>query len=49
MDNFKFLGNYNIQNWLNKLNTLTDEDWSVYSFRQDTYEVHNQTKTIPIL
>ena len=49
MDNFKFLGNYNIENWLNKLNTLTDEDWSVYSFRQDEYEVHRQTKTIPIL
>ena len=49
MDNFKFLGNYDIQNWLSKLNTLTDEDWNVYSFRQDTYEVHKQTKTIPIL
>lgn len=49
MDNFKFLGNYNIENWLNKLNTLTDEDWSVYTFRQDLFEVHSETKTIPIL
>lgn len=49
MDNFKFLGNYNIENWLNKLSTLTDKDWSVYTFRQDEFEVHRQTQTIPIL
>jgi len=49
MDNFIFLGNYNIEHWMNKLNTLTDEDWNAYTFRQDTYEVHRKTKTIPIL
>jgi hypothetical protein len=49
MDNFIFLGNYNTENWMNKINTLTDDDWCVYTFRQDKYEVHNQTKTIPIL
>jgi hypothetical protein len=49
MDNFIFLGNYNIEHWMNKLNTLTDEDWNAYTFRQDTYPVHEQTKTIPIL
>ena len=49
MNNFTFLGNYNTENWMNKLNTLTDEDWSVYTFRQDEYKVHRQTKTIPIL
>jgi hypothetical protein len=49
MDNFIFLGNYNTEHWMNKLNTLTDEDWNNYTFRQDTYKVHNQTKTIPIL
>lgn len=49
MDNFKFLGNHDIQNWLNKLNTLTDDDWETYTFRQDEFEVHRKTKTIPIL
>lgn len=49
MDSFRFLGNYNTEHWMNKLNTLTDEDWSVYTFRQDDYPVHSQTKTIPIL
>ena len=49
MNNFIFLGNYNTENWMNKLNTLTDEDWNAYTFRQDEYEVHSQTKTIPIL
>jgi hypothetical protein len=49
MDNFKFLGNYNTEHWMSKLNTLTDEDWNAYTFRQDTYRVHSQTKTIPIL
>ena len=49
MNNFIFLGNYNIEYWMNKLNTLTDEDWNAYTFRQDEYKVHSQTKTIPIL
>lgn len=49
MDNFTFLGNYNTENWMSKLNTLTDKDWSVYTFRQDEFDVHKQTQTIPIL
>lgn len=49
MDSFKFLGNYDVKNWLSKLNTLTDTDWIVYTFRQDEFDVHKQTHTIPIL
>jgi hypothetical protein len=48
-DNFKFLGNHNVDSLIDKVLSLSDEDWDVYTFRQDVYEVHNQTRTVPIL
>lgn len=44
--NFRFLGNIEVDTFQEKLENL---DWNKYTFRQDTYSVHSQTKTIPLI
>jgi aspartyl/asparaginyl beta-hydroxylase (cupin superfamily) len=44
--NFKLHGNLNVNSIKEKLIGL---DWDAYEFRQKTYSVHSNTKTIPLL
>lgn len=44
--NFKYLGQIEIKPYLKNLEQL---DWDKYTYRQDTHEVHAQTKTIPLI
>lgn len=47
--NFRYLGNIETQSILDKLKTLSDSDWDIYSYRQDRNNVHKKTKTIPFI
>jgi uncharacterized protein YajQ (UPF0234 family) len=49
MKNFNYLGKINIDNIKNKLKKFSKKDWNEFDFRQKTYEVHKETKTIPII
>lgn len=46
--NFKLLGYFDTKKILDKILNLNNE-WYEYTYRQDTWEVHNSTITIPIL
>jgi len=47
--NFKFISNVNVENLKNKLADLTDDAWNEFTFRQETYDVHAKTLTIPLI
>lgn len=47
--NFKFIGLYDITNIFKSLSSLIDAEWDKYTFRQDDWETHRETKTIPVL
>lgn len=47
--NFKFIANINVENFKNKLPSLTDDSWKEFTFRQETYDVHAKTLTIPLI
>lgn len=46
---FRFIGHYDTSNILQKLNQFEETDWDRYTYRQDTYETHKQTKAIPLI
>jgi hypothetical protein len=47
--NFKFISNLNVEVLKSKLVGLTDNDWNEFTFRQETYDVHAKTLTIPLI
>lgn len=47
--NFKFVGQFDVVKFRDKLNALSGDDWNEYSFRQKQYAVHQHTHTIPLL
>jgi aspartyl/asparaginyl beta-hydroxylase (cupin superfamily) len=47
--NFKYLGNLNIKNIKKNVLDIPEEEWNKFEFRQKTYEVHKNTRTIPII
>lgn len=44
--NFLFLGNLEVKEIQNKLNSL---DWEYFTYRQTVHKVHKQTLTVPLL
>ena len=44
--NYNFIGNIDVSNIIVDFNNL---DWDYWTYRQETYDVHSQTKAIPIL
>jgi aspartyl/asparaginyl beta-hydroxylase (cupin superfamily) len=49
MKNFKYIGKVKINNFKNKINNFNNELWDYFDFRQKTFEVHKETKTIPLI
>jgi len=49
MKNFNYIGKIKINNIKNIVNSFNDELWNNFSFRQKTFEVHKETKTIPLI
>ena len=47
--NFKFISNLNVEVLKSKLAGLTDNAWNEFTFRQETYDVHAKTLTIPLI
>jgi hypothetical protein len=47
--NFKFVGNADVAEFQNKLLVITDEIWNEFTYRQDTFEVHDKTLTVPLI
>ena len=48
-DNFRRIGSANIEHVKALAATLTDEDWTQESVRQQRYEVHKDTQSIPLV
>ena len=47
---FTFVKNYTeIKDLKEKVLKYTKEDWEKYDYRQKNYQVHNSTKTIPLI
>ena len=49
MKNFNDIGKIKINNIKNIINSFNDELWDNFNFRQKTFEVHKETKTIPLI
>jgi hypothetical protein len=49
MQNFRYIESIDVINFKKLVNQFADEDWDVFDFRQKTYEVHKETKTIPLI
>ena len=47
--NFRYVGNIEVDNILEKVNQLTNADWEEYNFRQIRFKPHIHTQTIPII
>ena len=47
--NFKHYGSIDITPFLSALESISSDDWDTYTYRQDAFHMHSQTKTIPIL
>lgn len=47
--NFKYIGSYDVNRIVDKVNKFTESDWDYWTFKQKEYEVHKSTKTIPLL
>jgi aspartyl/asparaginyl beta-hydroxylase (cupin superfamily) len=47
--NFKLLGNIDITEILERLDTFTEEEWTVESYRSQTFTVHRDTHALNIL
>lgn len=46
---YKVIGNYDTTNLIKLVSNHTEDDWNKYKFRQETYPVHSNTTTLPIL
>lgn len=49
MNNFNLISKINTKSLVEKLNKLTKKDWEIYKFRQETFEVHKHTESIPLI
>ena len=49
MKNFNYIGKIKINNIKNIVNSFNNKLWNNFSFRQKTFEVHKETKTIPLI
>ena len=50
LTHFTFVKNYDeIKNLKEKILKYTKEDWEKYDYRQKNYQVHSNTKTIPLI
>ena len=47
--NFKLVGEVDVTTFQNKLSVITDEIWNDFTYRQDTFEVHAKTLTVPLI
>jgi hypothetical protein len=47
--NFKQFTNINVNSWKNKINYFNEEIWNAFSFRQESFEVHEKTNTVPLI
>jgi Aspartyl/Asparaginyl beta-hydroxylase/Sulfotransferase family len=47
--NFKFVANINVEKLVNAVNNLEPELWDEYCYRQNTFDVHSDTRTIPLI
>ena len=47
--NFKKIYTINVNSCVDIVKSLTEEDWNRFTQRQNTWEVHQHTKTIPLL
>lgn len=48
-DNFNYIGNVDISELARLVDELTEEDWHSDSYRQNRYEAHRETQTIPLV
>ena len=46
--NYIYIGEFNTDSIVAKLKDITQEDWEAFNFRQDNFNVHHQTLTIPL-
>ena len=49
MYNFRLIANAKIKRFKNKVKSLSQKDWEEFNFRQNTYKVHRNTETIPLI
>jgi len=47
--NFKFISSLNVENLKNKLADIDKTVWKEFTFRQETFDVHAKTLTIPLI
>ena len=43
---YNFVGKLDISEYVNYLKS---HDWEEWTYRQDTYEVHSETKSVPVI
>ena len=48
MFNYKFLTSIDVSMFKHKLHEI-ENDWDEFNWRQETFEVHQQTKTVPLI
>jgi len=46
---FNFIGNIKVSSIKNKVKNYINEKWEEFDFRQKTFDVHRETKTIPLI
>lgn len=49
MQNFKYIGKIKVDSFKNKIDKFNNNLWNSFTFRQETFEVHKETKTIPLI
>ena len=49
MKNFEYIGKIKIKSFKNKINNFNNKLWNDFDFRQKTFKVHKETKTIPLI
>tara|TARA_R110000803_G_scaffold199999_2_gene264212 strand:- start:61 stop:585 length:525 start_codon:yes stop_codon:yes gene_type:complete len=49
MKNFKYIGKIKTDTFKNKINLFDNKLWDDFCFRQKSFEVHKETKTIPLI
>ena len=48
-NNFKYIDKIDVEGTKKILQNFNEDDWNKYTYRQETWDVHNQTQTIPLL
>ena len=47
--NFKFLGSIDINQFKDKIYNLDQNLWQAFTYRQETFDVHEKTNTVPLI